>query len=190
MQTAYLRFYGSLNDFLPRRRQGVTVEHTFAGRVAVKDMIESLGAPHPEIELILADGEAVAFSYLVQAGNRISVYPFFESLDLSPLLRVRPAPLAEARFVLDTHLGRLTAYLRLLGFDVRYRNDYDDDELAQIASSEKRILLTRDRGLLKRSVVTHGYCLRNANPRRQLVEVARRFDLAKTARPFQRCVHC
>lgn len=190
MQVAYFRFYGSLNDFLLPVRQGVTFTHSFAGRVSVKDMIESLGVPHPEIELILANGEAVDFAYLVQDDDRISIYPFFESLNLSPLLRVRPDPLNEPRFVLDTHLGRLAAYLRLLGFDTCYRNDYTDDELAHIASTEKRILLTRDRGLLKRSVITYGYCVRNTSPRRQLVEIVRRFDLAEKAKPFQRCVNC
>jgi hypothetical protein len=169
MQVAYFRFYGSLNDLLPPVRQGVTFTHSFAGRVSVKDMIESLGVPHPEIELILANGEAIDFAYLVQDGDRLSVYPFFKSLDLFPLLRVRPEPLDEPRFVLDTHLGRLAAYLRLLGFDTCYRNDYPDDELAHIASTEKRILLTRDRGLLKRSAVIHGYCVRNTSPRRQLI---------------------
>jgi hypothetical protein len=126
----------------------------------------------------------------VQDGDRISVYPVFESIDITPLVRVRPQPLREPRFVLDTHLGQLAAYLRMLGFDTVYRNDCADEELAHLSSSEGRILLTRDRGLLKRAVVTHGYCVRETNPRKRLVEVLRRFDLFGAILPFRRCIRC
>ena len=157
---------------------------------SVKDMIEALGVPHTEIDLILANGESVAFSYLVQNGDRISVYPTFQSIDLTPLARLRPQPLRQVRFVLDTHLGRLTAYLRMLGFDALYRDDYEDKELAQISSGENRTLLTRDRGLLKRAKVTRGYWIRAMDPRQQLVEVLQRFDLLRSIAPFRRCLHC
>jgi hypothetical protein len=190
MKQASFRFYAELNDFLPPLRRQVTFRHTFEGRVSVKDMIESLGAPHTEVDLILIDGRSVDFGYLVQDGDRISVYPVFESLDVAPLVRVRPEPLREPRFVLDTHLGKLASYLRMLGFDTRYRNDFKDAELARISSQERRILLTRDRGLLKRSVVTHGYCVRQTQPRRQLLEVLRRFDLFGAVQPFRRCIRC
>jgi len=190
MVQALFRFYGNLNDFLPPARQGRLFDHPFSGRASVKDMIESLGVPHPEVDLILANSEPVDFTYIVQPGDRISVYPFFESIDISSLTRVRPAPLAPARFVLDTHLGRLAGYLRLLGFDTRYRTDFRDAELAHIASTEARILLTRDRGLLKRSIVRHGYCVRETNPRRQVLEIVRRFDLFAAIKPFRRCIRC
>jgi uncharacterized protein with PIN domain len=168
----------------------VAFAHAFELPASVKDMIESLGVPHTEVDLILANGESVDFTYLVQEGDRISVYPVFESLDITPVLRVRPQPLRDPRFVLDTHLGRLAVYLRLLGFDSLYRNDFTDDELARICSEEHRILLTRDRGLLKRSQVTHGYCVRTTEPRQQLAEVVQRFDLSDAIAPFQRCLRC
>ena len=183
MSQVTFRFYAELNDFLPPPRRMVSFTHTFAGSVSVKDMIESLGVPHTEVDLILANGRSVDFTYLVAGGDRLSVYPVFESLDITPVLRVRPQPLRQTRFVLDTHLGRLASYLRLLGFDTLYRNDYADEELAHISSREKRILLTRDRGLLKRSEVTHGYCLRSTVSAEQLREVVQRFDLAGSARP-------
>jgi uncharacterized protein with PIN domain len=190
MAEAYFRFYAELNDFLPPERRTGEFVHRFEGRVSVKDMIESLGVPHTEVDLILANGRSVDFTYLVAAGDRISVYPMFESLDISPLLRVRPEPLRHPRFVLDQHLGRLAAYLRLLGFDALYRNDYDDEELARVSHEEGRILLTRDRGLLKRKQVTRGYCVRSTASREQIREVVRRFDLAGSLHPFTRCVHC
>lgn len=190
MKHAKFRFYAELSDFLPTAKRQIAFTHSFEGRVSIKHMIEALGVPHPEVDLVLVNGRSVDFSYLVQDGDQISVYPVFESIDITPLVRLRPQPLREPRFVLDTHLGRLAAYLRMLGFDTLYRNDYVDEELAQVTSQEGRILLTRDRGLLKRGVVTHGYCVRQTNPRRQLLEVMRRFDLFQAIEPFCRCMRC
>lgn len=185
-----IRFYAELNDFLPVRRRQVAFEHALRERASVKHVVETLGVPHTEVELILVDGESVDFAYQVSDGERISVYPVFESFDVGPLVRVRPQPLRATRFVLDVHLGKLAGYLRMLGFDTLYRNDYHDDELADISRGESRILLTRDRGLLKRSAVTHGYLLRESAPRAQLAEVIRRFDLAAATAPFTRCLRC
>jgi len=114
----------------------------------------------------------------------------FEALDITPLIRLRPQPLREVRFVLDGHLGRLAAYLRMLGFDTWYQNHIDDAVLAEISKNEQRILLTRDQGLLKRSTVTHGYWVRATMPREQLREISTRFDLQRMARPFTRCLSC
>jgi uncharacterized protein len=99
-------------------------------------------------------------------------------------------PLREVRFVLDTHLGKLAAYLRMLGLDTAYDRDYTDENLARISLDERRILLTRDRGLLKRNMVVRGYFLRATNPREQLIEVLQRFDLFRSISPFERCMHC
>ena len=190
MFSVHLRFYSELNDFLPRPRRQVTFTHTTNSQASVKDLIESVGVPHTEVDLILVNGESVDFSYRLKGNDRVSVYPVFESMDIRSLLRVRPEPLRETKFVVDIHLGRLAAYLRMLGFDTYYQNNSADEELARISSQEGRILLTRDRGLLKRSLVTHGYCIRETHPRRQLSEILRRFDLFSSARPFRRCMKC
>src|SRR5210317_449588 len=133
MATAHLRFYEELNDFLPPAQRKVEFEHRFQRRTSIKDMIESLGVPHPEIELILVNGRSVDFSHIVEDGDRISVYPVFECLDVSTLIRLRPTPLRNPRFVVDCNLGRLARYLRLLGFDCLYRNDYTDAGVALIS---------------------------------------------------------
>ena len=190
MSSAEFRFYSELNDFLPHNKRYKYNHLTFNGRQTVKHLIESIGIPHTEVDLILVSGKSEDFSYLVQDGDVISVYPVFESLDISAENKLRPEPLREPKFVLDTHLGRLAAYLRLLGFDALYRNDYDDQVLAEISHKEKRICLTRDRGLLKRNLITHGYCLRSTDSRQQVKEILRRFDLFRIAKPFQRCVRC
>ena len=185
-----IRFYAELNDFLPQRRRQVSFGHVLSEHASVKHVIETLGVPHTEVDLVLVNGQSVEFAYRVRDGDRISVYPVFESLDISSLGRVRPRPLRETRFVLDVHLGRLAGYLRMLGFDSLYRNDHHDEELADLSQRERRILLTRDRGLLKRSAVSHGYLLRESNPRAQLAEVIRRFDLRGMVAAFTRCMRC
>jgi len=190
MNCAIFRFYAELNDFLPQSRRQTTFKHCFNGGPAVKDTIESLGVPHTEVDLILVDGEPVGFDHLLQDGDRVSVYPRFVTLDLGGIQRLRPEPLRHKRFVLDIHLGKLANYLRMLGVDTLYRNDYADATLAEISRREKRVLLTRDRGLLKRSAVTYGYCVRSTRPREQLQEVVSRYALQETARPFSRCIRC
>lgn len=185
-----LRFFEELNDFLPPSRRHLRFEWLINGPSSIKDVIEALGLPHPEVELILVNGRSVKFSHPVADGDDVSVYPMFETLDVTPLLRLRPRPLRVTRFVLDAHLGTLARYLRALGFDTLYRNDYTDAALARISHDERRVLLTRDVGLLKRSLVTRGCYLRATEPRRQLEEIVDRLDLYRSVRPFRRCVRC
>lgn len=180
-----VRFYADLIDLAGTAE----LEVPFGEPRSVKDLIESQGVPHPEIGLILVDDRPVGFDHRVQAGQRIAVYPPFRSIDLTGVTTVRP-PAPEPRFVLDVHLGTLARRLRLLGFDCWYRNDADDDELAQVAVDEDRILLTRDRELLMRRAVVHGYCPRSDDPELQAIEVVRRYELASRAAPFTRCIRC
>lgn len=186
----YIRFYEELNDFLPRRKRGKTLELVFNGKTTVKDLIESQRVPHTEIDLILVNGESVNFGYLPQNGDLVSVYPVFETFDISNVTRLRPEPLRETRFILDVHLGKLARKLRMVGFDSLYRNDFEDHEIIAIAKKEKRIILTRDIGILKNKEVTHGYFLRSNQPEEQLREVIRHFDLASSIKPLNRCICC
>lgn len=190
MPQAVFRFYGSLNDFLAPARQQLAFSHTVKDRASVKDAIESLGVPHPEVDLILANQHSVGFTYLLQDGDVITVYPYSEARQLDVVSHVRPASLENHRFVLDVHLGKLASYLRLLGFDTLYQNNYDDAELADISSEQQRILLTRDIGLLKRSIVVYGYRVRSHNPKEQVQEILNRFSLHSSTAPFKRCPRC
>lgn len=190
MARAFFRFYEELNDFLPAARRKVEFEYRFERRASIKDVVEALGVPHTEIEVILANGRSVDFSYIVEDGDRFSVYPVFESLDVSPLLRLRPEPLRNPCFVVDSNLGRLARYLRLLGFDCLYRNDFTDDDVATLSQHQHRIVLTRDRRLLHRKIITHGFFVRSTDPKEQAREVLHRVDLHGRARPFTRCTRC
>jgi uncharacterized protein with PIN domain len=190
VKSARLRFYAELNDFLPPERRYETFTVEFHVAPAVRDLIESQGVPHTEVDLVLMNGGTAALPDIVEDGALVSVYPVFESLDIAAVTRVRPEPLRQPRFILDVHLGRLAAYLRMAGFDTRYANDAEDAELARVAAGERRILLTRDLGLLKRAAVTRGYYVRETSPARQLQEVVRRFELKRLLRPFSRCMRC
>jgi uncharacterized protein with PIN domain/sulfur carrier protein ThiS len=187
---AAFRFYAELNDFLPPARRFIEFTHPFLDTATVKDFIESFGIPHTEVDLILVNGNPVDFAHHVRDGDRVSVYPVFEAFDIAGVSRVRPEPLREPRFILNTHLGRLAAFLRMLGFDCLYRTCYADEQLAAISRDERRILLTRDIGLLKRGAVTHGYFVRETDPQKHLPEIVSRFDLARLTRPFSRCMRC
>lgn len=187
---AWVRCYAELNDFLPPARRFVEFPVGFDVPASVKDLIEGVGVPHTEVDLVVLGGESVDFSRAVQDRDRVSVYPKFESIDVGAVTRVRPEPLREIRFVLDTHLGGLARYLRLVGFDASYVRNATDAVLAGVSRDEGRILLTRDRGLLKRRHVSHGYVPRAPRPRAQLIEVLRRFDLCGHLAPFTRCLEC
>ncbi|HTY99014.1 MAG TPA: Mut7-C RNAse domain-containing protein [Rhodocyclaceae bacterium] len=190
MVTATFRFYEELNDFLPpdRRRREFAVP--CARAATAKHMIEALGVPHTEVELILVNGASVDFGHRLQDGDRVAVYPKFEALDITPLLRVRAEPLRVTRFAADAHLGGLAHLLRLMGFDTLYRNSIADEELVAVSLAESRILLTRDLELLKRRQLTHGCYVHALKPEQQLRELFRRLDLARSARPFSLCLEC
>lgn len=190
MKKVFIRFYAQLNDFLPTemRRQTITYNIDVIG--SVKDRMEAIGVPHTEVDFILVNSQPVDFTYRLQEGDRVSVFPRFRSIDIRPLKHLRPAEPGKKRFVADGHLGRLAAYLRMLGFDTLYRSSYHDQEVARICSSENRILLTRDRGLLKRNEVRYAYYPRATKPAQQLAEVIREFDLVPAIAPFGRCMHC
>ena len=180
MSEVYIRFHGELNDFLaPQRRHGAFATR-FRSRTTVKDMIESLGVPHTEVALATTDNRPLDLSAIVHEHDRIDVYPH----------EIRPRPGGVPHFILDTHLGKLARYLRLLGFDTLYNNRSTDAELAAVSAWQQRILLTRDKGLLKRREVNWGCYVRAIQPEAQVVEILQRFAIVTLARPFERCIDC
>ena len=187
---AQFRFYEELNDLLPHAKQKVAFPYQFKGTPSIKDAVEAIGVPHTEVDLILVNGNSVGFDYQLQPGDRVSVYPVFESLDIAAVTNLRPNPLRQPKFILDVHLGKLARLLRMLGFDSLYRNDFHDHQMVELAQQEMRIILTRDRGLLKNKTVTHGYWIRSHQPDEQVREVVRRFDLGGQIRAFSRCRVC
>ena len=187
---AEFRFYEELSDFRPLHRRKSTCIYRFDGRPGIKDAIEAQGIPHTEVDLIVVNGTSVGFNHPLQNGDRVAVYPVFESLDIAPVLRLREAPLRRTSFILDVHLGKLARILRFLGFDALYRTDYDDREIIRLALEQHRIILTRDRRLLHDRRITHARWLHSTRAEEQACEVIRRFQLEHEIRRFARCPAC
>ena len=190
MVTAHFRFYAGLNDFLAPHRRHREFACACARAATAKHMIEALGVPHTEVTILLVNGESCGFDRLLRDGDRVAVYPAFKTLDVRPLQRLAALPAGPLRFAADVHLGGLARMLRMAGFDTLYDQHADDPDLAALAAREARIVLTRDRDLLKRRNVAHGCYVRALKAADQLKEIVERLDLAAQARPFTLCLHC
>jgi len=177
-----LIFHGRLKYFLRDHPEKDALVFSFTQKTALKHIVEVLGVPHPEVGRIELDEQIVGLDYAVQDGNTVHIHPY-EPLE-DQFGRSGPS------FVLDNHLGKLADYLRLLGFDVIYARDWSDEQIADYAHEQQRILLTRDRGLLKRKIVSQGYIVRADDPGEQLAEVVGLYRLGNYVTPFQRCPRC
>lgn len=190
MPQATFRFYEELNDFLPIEKRKRDFQAFFRPNSTVKDVIVSMGVPHDEVDLILVNGKSVDFECPLEGKEHISVYPVFESFDIRPCKNLGSKPLRHLKFVTDAHLGRLSRYLRLLGFDTVYYNDFNPWGLIEVSIRQGRVLLTRSRRVLKHKVITRGVLVREDDPRMQLKAIFQRLDLHAEARPFSRCLCC
>jgi uncharacterized protein len=189
-RVVFFRFYEELNDHLPVECRKKAFPYEFNGKPSVRNSIHALGIPHSEVDLILVNGTPVNFNYHLEGGELVSVYPVFESFDITPVIHLRSRPLRETKFIVDVNMGKLASKLRLLGFDTLFSNNYKDHEIISVSLKDKRIILTRDKGILKQNAVTHGYWLRSDNPKKQLQEVVQRFQLQNSFKPFSKCTHC
>jgi len=185
-----LRFYGDLNDLLFGGFTGPTVKRQLTAPTSVKDLIEGCGVPHTEVDLILAHDQPVDFSYLVQEDQQISVYPFFNHIDIPAAERLQKPTLPKNRFQADANLGKLARYLRMAGFDTAYIREQSDREIINQMLGEQRALLSRDRKLLMHNLIEYAYLPRSDDPAEQLLEVFQRYDLFDDADPFSRCPNC
>ena len=190
MYTVTLLFHDDLNFFLPSRPRDTAFTVTFKGKRSVKDLIESLGVPHVEADIIIVREKPAGFTYMVMDGDHIEIYPYDHTQPVPEAVRLIPPPYSDPRFICDVHLRKLARSLRLLGFDVRFDESLDDAAISLIALSENRIILTRDRRLLMRKVVTLGYTVRSTDPDEQIIEILRRFHLLDRCSSFTRCIEC
>ncbi|HLJ17837.1 MAG TPA: Mut7-C RNAse domain-containing protein [Bryobacteraceae bacterium] len=175
---ALFRFYAELNDHLPPELRSREIDHEFHSPDSASHCLAAFGVPPEEVELILANGVSVDFSYRLQEGDRISVYPVFESIDIRSALKIRQQPLRALRFVADTPLRSLALRMTQLGFDTIWSEIATGDDLIRIQQRERRVLLTRDPQLLMNEEVERGYRVRTDDPQQQIMEVLSRFDLA------------
>ncbi|MEU2026437.1 Mut7-C RNAse domain-containing protein [Streptomyces sp. NPDC016469] len=161
------------------RRQGRTAVTT-DGSSTLGHVVESLGIPLTEAGALLVDGRPVPASHIPAAGELVEVHP---------VPRPQPVPGAPLRFLLDVHLGTLARRLRLLGVDAAYESeDIGDPGLAALSAKERRVLLSRDRGLLHRRELWAGAYVYSDRPDEQLRDVLERF--APALAPWTRCTAC
>lgn len=190
MNQVRFRFYEELNNYLPKELRKVWFEYSFPGWSSVQDVIQSLGVPLDEIDLILVNQQSKGFDYMLQNGDRISVYPVFERFDVSEISQVREKPLRNPTFVCDVHLGRLCKYLRMLGFDTLYSTRYTPEELITISGQGKRILLSKSYRLTHHKDVDRSYLIRFSDPLEQIKDLIGKLDLWGRADPLTRCLNC
>lgn len=189
---AIIVFHGDLGELLGRgvRDGDGRVPYPVTRRASVKDVIEALGPPHTEVGGIEADGRPVGFGHPLAAGERIDVRPVSAPFDVLRPSPLRPAPLPRIAFLVDANVGRLAGLLRALGFDTAYEPALPDALLAEKAAAEQRILLSRDRLLLRRNAVVYGRLVRAREPDAQLLEILRLFGLKPPFETFSRCLRC
>jgi uncharacterized protein with PIN domain/sulfur carrier protein ThiS len=179
MSTATFRFCEGLEPFLAKENRNHAFQYTCARAATLKNAIEALGVPHTEVGSIVVNGEPATLQRAVRENDVIEIYP-------RETEKVGPVPI----FLADAHLGGLARFLRMLGFDTLHRNAFADAEIRRLASEEDRIVLTRDRELLKCREIRRGCYVRALKPEKQLHEVAARYGLGPLARPFTLCLHC
>ena len=185
-----LTFEGHLNNFLSHSEKFKAIQRTMHLPSSIKDVIEAQGIPHIEVDVITVNDRSVDFSYHIIQGDVIRVFPYNIEPHISPLIHLTPQNLEAPRFILDTHLGKLASYLRMLGFDTTYQNNLEDKRIAEISLNEDRIVLSRDLGLLKRKIITRGAFIRSTVPRQQLIEIITRYQLIDKVDPLKRCIQC
>ena len=190
LNTARFRFYEKLNDFLPDKNKSKSFDFSFEGNPGIKDIIESFGVPHTEFDLIIVNENSVSFDYKLRNMDFVSIYPVFKNLDISSLSHLMEKPPGNPKFICDVHLGRLSRYLRMLGFDTLYNNKYNSNDIIKLSNEEMRIILTRNVFLLKNNSVVRGYWIRSQEPKYQLIQVINYSDLLSEIKLFYRCSEC
>lgn len=177
IKEAIFRFYEELNDFLPIEKKKNCFPYPFNGDIKIKDAISSLGVPCSMVDLILVNGKSVDFSYNLENNDRVSVYPVFETLDISDVTHLKNRPLRKSKFIVDMHLVGLERQLSRIGFNIVHKRS--KKEIVNTSLVEKRIILTKDKKILKYKNVTRCYLIKSKNPKEQLKEVLHNFSLYK-----------
>ena len=190
MPKAFLRFYNELNDLLPEHRRDIEFEAKFKDKRSVKDMIESLGVPHTEVDIIILNGESVEFNHILQDGDQIRVYPAFAKPDTKGIIHLCPTPLSSTRFIVDTNLGHIARQLRLLGFDTYFEPSLVNRNIIEISNKENRAIITKSRKLLKFRDARFGLLLRPGGTEDQLKNILFRLEIKDCIKPFSRCIRC
>jgi len=186
----FVRCYAELNEFLPLEHRYNEFPLLFSEPFNVAKLLDRLNIPLNSVEIILVDGKSVSAKFSLSEGNRISLYPIFESFDIRSLLHLHSAPLRHIKFIADVHLGKLARYLRLFGFDTAYNSSFSFSSILSIAELEQRCILSKSIAYKEKPSVTKYFHIQSSIPEEQLTETFSRFDLWLSSKPFTRCLKC
>ena len=187
---AIVRLYEELNEYIPKNLHKREIEFVFNKKCSVKEICMGWNIPVTSVDLVLKNGRSVNLDATIRDGDRISIYPVFETFDISQTTKIRNSGLRNSRFIADAHLGKLAKYLRILGFDTVYHSDLDDNEIINLSLEEHRIILSKDKELLQNKKVTHALRIHSESPIDQLLEVIFRLDVKEYIKPFRLCTIC
>jgi len=194
-QTARLliEFHGDTLDLLNRVPEiDNTIVYPLSRRASIKDILESLGVPHTEVGKIILDGVEQGFEKIAENGEHFEIHPLSPALPPTMATILRPDPLKSCCiFLVDINVGRLAGLLRMAGFDAEnVDKESTSRAIVEKAIREGRILLTRNKDLLKHRELVYGHLVRNQDPDLQLREIIYLYSLENLFQPFTRCISC
>jgi uncharacterized protein len=177
--TVEVRLCGDLVRFVPARLRNKDIRVAYDGTSSLGHVVESIGVPLTEVGALCIDGHTVPPAHRLAEGDVVEV---------DPVTRPQAVATSPPRFLLDVHLGALARWLRVLGVDTAYDTDADDEALVSHAVRERRVLLTKDRGLLRRRALPYAAYVRGSRVEAQLTDVLDRFE--PPLAPYTRCPVC
>jgi uncharacterized protein with PIN domain len=185
-----LIFLGNNNELLRLEAAGGILHYPLSRRASIKDIIEAVGVPHTEVCRLEYRGAEISFQYIPSGGEKIRVVPFDIRNNWRTPSVLRPEPFAGPRFLVDKTALKLARDLRMLGIDTEIVRQQNIKETVKRANLDERVVLTRNRNLLKISDLHFGQLLRSEDHREQLLEVEVRYELSTMADPLTRCMVC
>ena len=186
----YLLFHKDLQTLLPGKRAAKVLKYALTRRASLKDIIESQGIPHTEVAQILLKKKELGFGFNPVGGEEIDILPFSDEISVFTSTMLRSQPFCSLKFMVDINARKLARNLRIIGIDTTMVPVARLVEIGSIATSQQRILITRNRELLKCNTVIHGHLLRSENHVIQLQEVVKRYKLKPHIKPYTRCTIC
>lgn len=188
----FLTFYGDTVDLLRRTPDDAkTIIYPLSRRASIKDILESLGVPHTEVGRIVLAGRDQTFEKIAEVGEHFHIHPLSPAMPPTVPTTLRPETLTDCIFLVDINVARLAGLLRMVGFDAEaVGRETTDKATLDKAIDEERILLTRNRDLLKQRRLVFGHLVRSQDPEQQLREVINLYSLQDRIRPFSRCIAC
>ena len=190
MAKGTFRFYEELNDLLPQHLKKVDIETEFVGKTSIKETIEDFGLSPSRVDLVLVNGSPVDFGYILKDGDRVSIYPVFEKLNIQNVSMLRNSPLRRVRFIAGVDLQDMVQLMRMLGFDMTFNATYSIPDIIEISRLENRIILTKQKELLKSDAVTHAVRVCPGAAVAQVKQVMDDLDIKDRIKPFSRCLRC